>query len=143
MQTMTPLRRARAGVLEVAYFECGPADGTPVLLMHGFPYDIHAYAEVAPRLAAQGCRVIVPELRGFGETRFLSADTPRSGEQAALGHDTAGQITFEGAPSLAHDGLTSLADPSGLRTGRSQRVSSHFWRVTRAPTAESFCSSDS
>ena len=87
MQTMTPLRRARAGVLEVAYFECGPADGTPVLLMHGFPYDIHAYAEVAPRLAAQGCRVIVPELRGFGATRFLSADTPRSGEQAALGHD--------------------------------------------------------
>ncbi len=84
---MTPLRRARAGVLEVAYFECGPADGMPVLLMHGFPYDIHAYAEVAPRLAAQGCRVIVPELRGFGETRFLSTDTPRSGEQAALGHD--------------------------------------------------------
>ena len=87
MQTMTPLHRIEAGVLDVAYFQTGPADGTPVLLMHGFPYDIHAYAEVAPRLAAQGCRVIVPELRGYGATRFLSADTPRSGEQAALGHD--------------------------------------------------------
>jgi len=87
MQTMAPLRRIEAGALEIAYFETGPADGTPVLLMHGFPYDIHAYAEVASLLAAQRCRVIVPFLRGFGTTRFLSADTPRSGEQAALGHD--------------------------------------------------------
>ena len=87
MQSMTPLRRIEAGVLDVAYCETGPADGTPVLLMHGFPYDIHAYAEVAPLLAAQGCRVIVPELRGFGATRFLRSDTPRSGEQAALGCD--------------------------------------------------------
>lgn len=84
---MTPLRRIEAGVLEVAYFEAGPATGPPVLLMHGFPYDIHAYAEVAPVLAAKGCRVIVPYLRGFGATRFLSDDTPRSGEQAALGAD--------------------------------------------------------
>src|SRR4030095_15758301 len=76
-----------AGVLDVAYHEAGPAHGTPVLLMHGFPYDIHAYAEVAPLLAAQGCRAIVPFLRGFGGTRFLSAATPRSGEQAALGAD--------------------------------------------------------
>jgi pimeloyl-ACP methyl ester carboxylesterase len=58
-----------------------------VFLMHGFPYDIHAYAEVVPVLAACGCRVIVPYLRGFGPTRFLRDDTPRSGEQAALGHD--------------------------------------------------------
>ena len=71
----------------MAYHEAGPARGPPVLLMHGFPYDIHAYAEVAPRLAQQGCRVIVPYLRGFGATRFLSAATPRSGEQAALGAD--------------------------------------------------------
>jgi pimeloyl-ACP methyl ester carboxylesterase len=62
-------------------------DGPPVFLMHGFPYDIHAYAEVAPLLAAQGCRVYVPFLRGFGATRFLSDATPRSGEQAALGAD--------------------------------------------------------
>jgi pimeloyl-ACP methyl ester carboxylesterase len=85
--SMHPLRSARAGVLEVAYFEAGPADGPPVLLMHGFPYDIHAYAEVAPILAARGCRVIVPYLRGYGPTRFLSAATSRSGEQAALGAD--------------------------------------------------------
>lgn len=87
IQAMQPLRRVEAGVLEVAYFESGPADGPPVLLMHGFPYDIHAYAEVAPMLAARGCRVIVPYLRGYGPTRFLSDATPRSGEQAALGAD--------------------------------------------------------
>ena len=87
MPSMTPLRRIEAGVLDVAYFETGPASGPPVLLMHGFPYDINAYAEVAPLLAAQGCRVIVPYLRGFGATRFLSDATPRSGEQAALGAD--------------------------------------------------------
>ncbi len=84
---MHPLHHIPAGVLNVAYHPAGPADGPPVVLLHGFPYDIHAYAEVAPRLAAQGCRVIVPSLRGFGGTRFLSDDTPRSGEQAALGAD--------------------------------------------------------
>jgi pimeloyl-ACP methyl ester carboxylesterase len=84
---MAPLQSVKAGVLDVSYFAAGPADGPAVLLMHGFPYDIHAYVEVAPMLAAAGCRVIVPYLRGFGDTRFLSADTPRSGEQAALGAD--------------------------------------------------------
>ena len=87
MNTLEPLRTINAGVLDVAFYEAGPADGAPVFLMHGFPYDIHAYAEVAPLLAAQGCRVIVPYLRGFGPTRFLSEVTPRSGEQAALGAD--------------------------------------------------------
>jgi pimeloyl-ACP methyl ester carboxylesterase len=84
---MGPLSTVRAGVLEVAYFTTGPIDGPPVLLMHGFPYDIHAYAEVAPQLAAAGCRVVVPFLRGYGGTRFLDAHTMRSGEQAALGAD--------------------------------------------------------
>ena len=87
MKNLQPLRSIPAGVLDAAYFESGPADGTPVFLMHGFPYDIHTYVEVAPLLAAQGCRVIVPYLRGFGPTRFLSDTTPRSGEQAALGAD--------------------------------------------------------
>ena len=87
MKNLQPLHRINAGVLDVALYETGPADGTPVFLMHGFPYDIHSYAEVAPVLAAQGCRVIVPYLRGFGATRFLSDTTPRSGEQAALGAD--------------------------------------------------------
>ena len=84
---MEPIKHIPAGVLDIAYFESGPADGTPVFLMHGFPYDIHSYADVAPILAAAGCRVIVPFLRGFGPTRFLSDATPRSGEQAALGAD--------------------------------------------------------
>ena len=84
---MQPLQHIAAGVLDVAYLDTGPADGPPVFLMHGFPYDINAYAQVAPILAAAGCRVIVPFLRGFGPTRFLRDDTPRSGEQAALGAD--------------------------------------------------------
>ena len=84
---LVPLQHVDAGALCIAYHAAGPADGPPVFLMHGFPYDIHAYAEVAPALAARGCRVIVPYLRGFGPTRFLRDDTPRSGEQAALGHD--------------------------------------------------------
>jgi pimeloyl-ACP methyl ester carboxylesterase len=77
----------RAGVLEVACVSHGPLNGPPVVLLHGFPYDVHSYAEVAPALAAAGCRVIVPYLRGFGPTRFLSSASPRSGEQAALGAD--------------------------------------------------------
>jgi pimeloyl-ACP methyl ester carboxylesterase len=87
MTSLQPLRQIKAGVLDVAVYEAGPVDGPPVLLMHGFPYDIHAYAEVAPLLAARGCRVYVPCLRGYGATRFLSDATPRSGEQAALGAD--------------------------------------------------------
>jgi len=74
-------------VLEIAYSETGPAEGPPVILLHGFPDDIHAYDGAAPPLAAQGWRVLVPWLRGYGPTRFLSADTPRSGQQAALGLD--------------------------------------------------------
>lgn len=81
------LRSVTTADLEIFYLEQGPADGWPVVLMHGFPYDVHAYEEVAPLLAAQGARVLVPYLRGYGPTRFLRADTPRSGEQAALGHD--------------------------------------------------------
>ena len=84
---LEPLHHVDAGVLRIAYHEAGPSSGVPVLLMHGFPYDIHAYAEVVPLLVAQGCRAIVPYLRGFGATRFLHAATPRSGEQAALGAD--------------------------------------------------------
>ncbi|MGQ2981612.1 MAG: alpha/beta fold hydrolase [Polaromonas sp.] len=87
MDSLQPLRHIRAGVLDVAVYETGPVDGPPVFLMHGFPYDVHAYAGVAPLLAAQGCRVYVPYLRGFGATRFLNDATPRSGEQAALGAD--------------------------------------------------------
>jgi pimeloyl-ACP methyl ester carboxylesterase len=81
------LRRIKAGDLEVAYAETGPASGVPVLLLHGWPYDIHTYVDVAPRLSAAGYRVIVPYLRGYGATRFLSDSTPRNGQQAALAVD--------------------------------------------------------
>ena len=82
-----PSRQIAAGVLDVGYLELGPADGPPVMLLHGWPYDIHSYVEVAPMLAAKGCRVIVPHLRGHGSTRFLASTTPRSGQQAAIGAD--------------------------------------------------------
>ena len=81
------LKEVGAGVVRVAYEETGVATGTPVLLLHGFPYDVHAYDEVTPILASAGCSVITPYLRGFGPTRFRSADTPRSGQQAALAYD--------------------------------------------------------
>src|SRR5664279_3664250 len=84
---LEPLRQVAAGVLEVAYYEAGPADGPAVMLLHGFPYNIHSYVDVAPQLAAKGCRVIVPYLRGYGPTRFRDPATPRSGEQAAMGAD--------------------------------------------------------
>ncbi|HUN97925.1 MAG TPA: alpha/beta hydrolase [Bradyrhizobium sp.] len=86
-QRLEPLRHVDAGVLNIAYYEAGPADGPVVMLMHGFPYDIHSFVDVAPMLAANGCRVIVPYLRGYGPTRFLDPETPRSGEQAAMGAD--------------------------------------------------------
>ena len=79
--------RVTAGDLEIGYAELGPADGEAVILLHGWPYDINSYAEVAPLLAKQGYRVIVPHLRGYGSTRFLSPDTPRNGEPAALAAD--------------------------------------------------------
>jgi pimeloyl-ACP methyl ester carboxylesterase len=86
-QRLEPLHHVDAGPLSVAYHEAGPADGPVAVLLHGFPYDIHSYVDVAPQLAAQGCRVIVPYLRGYGPTRFRDKATPRSGEQAAMGAD--------------------------------------------------------
>jgi pimeloyl-ACP methyl ester carboxylesterase len=81
------LKRIDAGTLSVGYEDSGRADGKPVILLHGFPYDVHAYDDVAPLLASAGCRVLAPYLRGYGPTRFLAADTPRSGQQAVLAHD--------------------------------------------------------
>jgi pimeloyl-ACP methyl ester carboxylesterase len=84
---LEPLRRVRTDVLEIAYHEAGPRDGEVVLLLHGFPYDIHSYVDVIPLLVSAGRRVIVPYLRGHGPTRFLDDATPRSGQQAAIGTD--------------------------------------------------------
>ncbi|MFJ9457782.1 alpha/beta fold hydrolase [Kitasatospora sp. NPDC101447] len=81
------LAQVRAGVLDIGYAEDGPADGPVVICLHGWPYDIHSYVDVAPLLAAQGYRVIVPYLRGHGPTRFLNARTPRNAQQAAVAAD--------------------------------------------------------
>ncbi len=88
-KTFGPLKQIDAGDLNVGYAEVGPATGTPVLLLHGWPYDIHSFVDVAPALAAAGYRVLVPYLRGYGTTRFLSDATPRNGQQAALVVDAA------------------------------------------------------
>jgi pimeloyl-ACP methyl ester carboxylesterase len=90
MKTSTslgPINQVEAGVLNVGYAEAGPTDGRAVLLLHGWPYDIHSYAEVAPLLAGEGYRVVIPYLRGYGTTRFRSGETFRNGQQAALAVD--------------------------------------------------------
>jgi pimeloyl-ACP methyl ester carboxylesterase len=91
-------------VLEIAYQESGPAEGPPVILLHGWPSDVHDYDGVAPPLAAAGCRVLVPWLRGFGATRFLHPATPRSGQQAAIGADV-------------RDFMDALAIPKAILVG--------------------------
>ncbi|USW03057.1 alpha/beta hydrolase [Pseudomonas pergaminensis] len=87
MTTAFPLHFVRTSMLDVAYEAHGPVDGTPVILLHGFPYDPRGYDEIAPVLAARGCRVLVPYLRGYGPTRFINAQVMRSGQQAALAKD--------------------------------------------------------
>lgn len=82
-----PIKQVRAGRLDVGFVDQGPSDGRPVLLLHGWPYDIHSYEAVAPLLASAGYRVIVPYLRGFGTTNFLSKDTPRNGQQSVFATD--------------------------------------------------------
>jgi pimeloyl-ACP methyl ester carboxylesterase len=81
------LKQVKAGVLNVGYAEAGPANGPVVLLLHGWPYDIYSFVNVAPVLADAGYRVLIPYLRGYGTTEFLSADTPRNGQQAAIATD--------------------------------------------------------
>jgi pimeloyl-ACP methyl ester carboxylesterase len=85
--SFAPLKQIDAGLLSIGYAEAGPADGPPVILLHGWPYDIYSYVDVAPLLAAAGYRVIVPYLRGYGTTRFRSGDTVRNGQQAVVAVD--------------------------------------------------------
>ena len=85
--SFTPLKQIDAGALNVGYAEDGPADGPVVILLHGWPYDIYSYVDVAPLLASAGYRVIVPYLRGYGSTRFLSRETPRNGQQSVVAVD--------------------------------------------------------
>ena len=93
------LKQVDVGLLNVGYAEDGPADGPPVILLHGWPYDIHSYVDVAPLLAARGYRVLVPYLRGYGSTRFNSDDTMRNGQQTALAEDT---VAFMNALGIQH-----------------------------------------
>jgi pimeloyl-ACP methyl ester carboxylesterase len=86
--SFAPLKQVDAGVLNVGYAEAGPADGPPVILFHGWPYDIYSFVDVAPLLASAGYRVLVPFLRGYGSTRFLSNDTIRNGQPSAIAVDT-------------------------------------------------------
>ena len=94
----TGLQQIDAGDLSIQYADVGPKGGKPVILLHGWPYDIHAFAEVAPLLARAGYRVIVPFLRGYGGTLFRSADTPRNGQQAALARDVIALMDALGIP---------------------------------------------
>jgi pimeloyl-ACP methyl ester carboxylesterase len=93
------MKTVRTAVLEIAYLEFGPAYGPAVILLHGWPSDVHDYDEVAPPLAKAGFRVLVPWLRGFGSTRFLDPATPRSGQQAALGADVRDFMDAQAIPS--------------------------------------------
>jgi pimeloyl-ACP methyl ester carboxylesterase len=86
-RSFAPVKQIDAGILNVAYAELGPADGPAVVLLHGWPYDIYSYVDVGPLLASAGYRVVVPYLRGFGATRFLSSDVLRNGQQAAMAVD--------------------------------------------------------
>jgi alpha/beta hydrolase fold len=112
-----PLKRVNAGVLSIAYADAGPADGPPVLLLHGWPYDIHSFVDVAPILANAGYRVLIPYLRGYGETRFLSSDTSRNGQPAALDTDA---INFLDALRIqkvlvaGFDWGSAIAKPDGV-----------------------------
>jgi pimeloyl-ACP methyl ester carboxylesterase len=83
-----PIKQIKAGVLDIGYLDAGPANGPVVILLHGWPYDIHSYVDVVPRLVAAGYRTIVPYVRGFGSTRFLSDEAMRNGQQAAVAADT-------------------------------------------------------
>ncbi|HTG46852.1 MAG TPA: alpha/beta hydrolase [Actinomycetota bacterium] len=94
-----------AGDLNVGYTDEGPPDGPAVVLLHGWPYDIHSYAEVGPILAAAGHRVIVPHLRGYGTTRFRSDETPRNGQQSALGMDAIALLDALGVGSAILGGF--------------------------------------
>ena len=98
------LKSIDAGVLNIAYDDHGPPNGAAVMLLHGFPYDVRAYDEVAPLLVAKGCRVVTPYLRGYGPTKFLSANTMRSGQQGALAHDLLALMDALAIPSAVLSG---------------------------------------
>ena len=137
---LEPLRQVDAGVLNIACYEAGPADGTAVMLMHGFPYDIHSYVDVAPQLAAQGCRVIVPYLRGYGPTRFRQDD-------AALGRAGGDRRRHDGADGCARyqaRGIRGLrlGWPRGLRRRGAVAGALHRSRLRQFLSDPGYCQRD-
>lgn len=122
--SLGPLKHVDAGVLNIGYAEAGPADGSPVILLHGWPYDIHMYVDVAPRLAQMGYRVIVPYLRGYGTTRFLLDATPRNGQQSVVAADVVALMDALGIEkAIVSAAATGAPAPptSSLHCGRSGR----------------------
>ena len=118
------LKIIEAGVLRVAYRAYGPEGGWPCVMGHGFPYDVESYSESAEILAGEGARVIVPYLRGYGPTRFLSGATPRSGEQAALGADMRAlmdALGFERAVLGGYDWVERGQSDTAQALGRQHR----------------------
>jgi pimeloyl-ACP methyl ester carboxylesterase len=109
-----PVRQIDAGLLDVGYVDIGPPGGRPVVLLHGWPYDIHSYAEVAPALGAAGYRVVVPYLRGYGTTRFLSDGTVRNGQQSALAVDVVALMDALGIDSAVIGGFDWGARSAGV-----------------------------
>src|SRR6266851_974192 len=114
------LKQIDAGVLNVGYGEAGPADGPPVILLHGWPYDIHSYVDVAPLLASAGYRVIVPYLRGYGTTRFQSSDTARNGQQSVVAGFDWGARTANIIAALWPDRCKALVSVSGYLIGNQE-----------------------
>jgi pimeloyl-ACP methyl ester carboxylesterase len=109
-----PVRQIDAGLLDVGYVDIGPPGGRPVVLLHGWPYDIHSYAEVAPALGAAGYRVVVPYLRGYGTTRFLSDGAVRNGQQSALAVDVVALMDALGIDSAVIGGFDWGARSAGV-----------------------------
>jgi pimeloyl-ACP methyl ester carboxylesterase len=108
------IRQIEAGLLNVGYVDAGPADGPAVVLLHGWPYDIHSFVEVVPLLTSAGCRVLVPHVRGYGSTRFLSDETFRNGEQAAVALDVIDFLDAVGIQSAILAGFDWGARSAGI-----------------------------
>ena len=123
---MTEVPMVRAGVVETAYERRGDPDGWPVVVLHGFPYDVRCYDDVASRLAAEGADVVVPYPRGHGPTRFVDDTTSRSGQQAALAHDLRELATHWGCGRRWWPATTGAAGPPA-RSPRRGRTGSGVW----------------
>ena len=115
------LKQVPAGLLDVSYAELGPASGQPVILLHGWPYDIHSFIDVAPALAADGYRVLVPYLRGYGPTRFLSPTSLRNGQPAALAQDAIDFMDALKIDRAIFAGFDWGARTAGIHAGRGRR----------------------